>query len=127
LGVAGKTGTTDGLRDSWFAGYTGDRLGVIWVGRDDNGRTGLTGTTGAMTVWGELFSRLQSRPLELTAPPGVRMVWIEEDTGRLAARHCDGAIALPYVAGHVPSETSPCVEDGSLVDRAANWMRGLFE
>jgi penicillin-binding protein 1B len=127
LGVAGKTGTTDGLRDSWFAGYTGDRLGVVWVGRDDNGRTGLTGTTGAMTVWGELFSRLQSRPLELTPPPGIRMVWIEEDTGRLAARHCDGAIALPYVAGHAPAQSSPCVDDRGLVDRAANWMRGLFE
>ncbi|MDZ7810249.1 MAG: transglycosylase domain-containing protein [Arhodomonas sp.] len=69
-GVAGKTGTTDGLRDSWFAGYSEDRLGVVWVGRDDNGRTGLTGASGAMTVWGELFAGLPYRPLDTDPPPG---------------------------------------------------------
>lgn len=127
LAVAGKTGTTDGLRDSWFAGFTGDRLGVVWVGRDDNGRTGLTGSTGAMTVWGELFSRLDSRPLELEPPAGIRTVWVDEETGRLAAEHCANAIPLPYVAGSAPTERAPCLEERGLVDRATHWMRGWFE
>ncbi len=127
LAVAGKTGTTDDLRDSWFAGFTGDRLGVVWVGRDDNGRTGLTGSTGAMTVWGELFSRLDSRPLELTPPPGIKTVWVERDTGRLAAEHCANAVPMPYVAGSAPTERAPCVDERGLVDRATHWMRGWFE
>ncbi len=126
-GVAGKTGTTDDLRDSWFAGFTGDRVGVVWVGRDDNGRTGLTGSTGAMTIWGELFGRLESRPLDLVPPAGVETAWIERDTGRLAAEHCMNAVPLPYIAGQAPTERSPCIEERGLVERTVDRVRRWFE
>ena len=43
LVVAGKTGTTDDYRDSWFAGFAENLLGVVWVGNDDNRSIGLTG------------------------------------------------------------------------------------
>jgi penicillin-binding protein 1B len=70
-GVAGKTGTSDDLRDSWFAGFTGDKLGVIWLGRNDNRPTGLTGSSGAMTAWANVFSGLTSQPLQLVEPPNI--------------------------------------------------------
>jgi len=69
LGVAGKTGTTDDMRDSWFAGFTGDKVAVVWVGRDDNKPAGFSGATGALTVWGEMMRDVASRPLQLTVPP----------------------------------------------------------
>lgn len=125
--AAGKTGTTDELRDSWFAGFTGDRLAVVWVGRDDNAPSGLTGASGAMTVWGELFARLSPEPLRLNPPEGVETIWIERATGRLAAASCPGAVPLPYVRGRGPDRRSPCVEEPGIVDRASGWMRSWLE
>src|SRR5712691_7917497 len=54
LAVAGKTGTTDEQRDAWFAGFTGDRLGVVWIGYDDNRAARLSGAAAALPVWGEM-------------------------------------------------------------------------
>jgi len=65
IGLAVKTGTTDGYRDSWFAGYSGDLLTVVWVGRDDNEPTGLTGSSGAGKVWFNYMEKLPLKPLDL--------------------------------------------------------------
>lgn len=69
---AGKTGTSDDLRDSWYAGYTGEHLAVVWIGRDDNGPSGKTGASGALLLWEELFSGLRSRPIRLSFAEQVR-------------------------------------------------------
>ncbi|MBW6848418.1 bifunctional glycosyl transferase/transpeptidase, partial [Salmonella enterica subsp. enterica serovar Weltevreden] len=57
LALAGKTGTTNDSRDSWFAGFSQDLLAVVWLGRDDNGKTSLTGATGALQVWSDFMRR----------------------------------------------------------------------
>ena len=64
-GLAGKTGTTDQYRDSWFAGFSGNYLTVIWVGRDDNLSTGLTGASGAAKLWAKTMQALPLTRLEL--------------------------------------------------------------
>ncbi|MDN5870808.1 MAG: penicillin-binding protein 1B, partial [Nitrococcus sp.] len=127
LKLAGKTGTTDDTRDSWFAAFTGERLGVVWVGRDDGGRTGLTGSGGAMTVWGQMMGKLQPlQSLELDPPESVQKVWVEAQTGALAAAYCEHAVRLPYISGTAPDGTSQCIRPASEIDRAMNWVRGLF-
>jgi penicillin-binding protein 1B len=60
--AAGKTGTTNDLRDAWFAGFTRDLLTVVWVGRDDNRPLGLTGAQGALPIWTD-FMTLAAAPL----------------------------------------------------------------
>jgi penicillin-binding protein 1B len=55
--AAGKTGTTDLLRDAWFAGFTDDLLAVVWVGRDDDRPLGLTGAQAALPIWTEFMKR----------------------------------------------------------------------
>ncbi len=79
--VAGKTGTSDDLRDSWFAGFTGDKLAVVWLGRDDNKPTGMTGASGAMVIWGRIMRMLHPQPLDLIVPP--RIHWDYGANGRL--------------------------------------------
>ena len=56
--IAGKTGTTNELRDSWFAGYGNNLVAVVWLGRDDNKPAGLTGSSGALKVWGRMMKQL---------------------------------------------------------------------
>ena len=70
--VAGKTGTSQAGRDAWFAGYAGDLVCVVWLGRDDDRPVeGLTGGADAAVVWREIMSRalIGDTPLAPDAPP----------------------------------------------------------
>lgn len=99
LQPAGKTGTSNDSRDSWFAGWTGDHLAVIWVGNDQNAPTGLYGATGAMRVWSGLFSRLPSAPLQVGSK-GVEWQWVAGSASTDAG--CPGARRFAFVAGFAP-------------------------
>ena len=123
--VAGKTGTTDELRDSWFAGFTADRVAVAWIGYDDNRPARLTGASGAMTVWGDILARLPNDPLSPPVPEGIEQHWIDPPSGLLADKDCAGAIELPFIAGSAPQESAPCAR--SPIKRIENWFRRLFE
>ncbi len=126
--LAGKTGTTDDTRDSWFAGYGENLLGVVWIGRDDNTSTGLTGATGALPIWVDTMNRLKPRPLVLDPPADVENVWIDSASGLRSAERCEGARLLPYMQGHAPQTPTPCAlqtENGE--ERGlAEWLRGIF-
>jgi len=124
LHVAGKTGTTDDLRDSWFAGFTGNRLAVVWLGRDDNKPAGLTGASGALKVWGDTVDAMGAEPLMLNAPDSIDWHWIDRDSGLTSHKLCADAVQLPFVRGSEPAAAPPCVEGaiGSTVD----WIKGVL-
>ena len=125
--VAGKTGTTDDLRDSWFAAFTGDRLGVVWIGRDDNQSTGLTGSTGALRVWRDLFVQFNdSATIQATAEE-IEYHWIDPATGLLADAACLDAVQLPFVPGSAPQQHSPCARGRGALPAAVDWFQELFE
>jgi penicillin-binding protein 1B len=125
LQVAGKTGTTDDFRDSWFAGFTGDRLAVVWVGRDDDRPTDLTGAAGAMGVWGDMMAKLDPEPLILPEPDNIERVWIDPASGLLSDSGCPDAIELPFVAGSAPTESAAC-GPRSIGKSIKNWFERLF-
>lgn len=74
--LAGKTGTSNDLRDSWFAGFDSDLLTVTWVGRDDNKPMGLSGGSGAMVIWGDFIRAVRPQSLAPMTPSRVQWRWI---------------------------------------------------
>lgn len=123
---AGKTGTTDDLRDSWFAGYTGDRLAVVWIGRDDNQPIQMTGAGGALTVWGEMMARLNPEPLTPPQPENIEWVRIDSATGLRADSGCTDAIELPFIRGSAPEQSAPC-SSPTPARSIKSWFQRLFE
>lgn len=104
--LAGKTGTTNDQRDSWFAGFDGEHLAVIWVGRDDNQSTGLTGASGAMQLFADWLDVKGVKPLSLQLPDGVRFAFVDGNGGRYL-RECPGSKWLPVVLNNPPQTECP--------------------
>lgn len=109
--IAGKTGTTNDLRDSWFAGFSGNYLAVVWIGRDDNHSTGLTGSSGALQVFGRLMSKISNTPLDLAVPENIEWGIIDSTTGYRTSGDCPNAVSVPFIKGSVPEEFQPCGSD----------------
>jgi penicillin-binding protein 1B len=105
--VAGKTGTSNDLRDSWFAGFTGDLLAVVWVGKDNNKPAGLTGGEGALLVWGEIMRDLHPQPLELTEPEGIEWRWVNPNTQETSPTpfwFAGNQVKLPFTIASLAAE-----------------------
>ncbi len=126
LTLAGKTGTTNDSRDSWFAGFSQDLLAVVWLGRDDNGKTSLTGATGALQVWADFIRRADPLPLQMAMPDNVIMTWIDAQTGQGSAENCPGAVQMPYIRGSEPAAGPGCgipAPAESVMDWVRGWLR----
>lgn len=110
LNIAGKTGTTDDYRDSWFAGFSGNLLNVVWVGNDQNKPTKLSGSTGALRIWMDIMRQLPLEPLNLRQPEGIVTRTIDKSTGLLAGGICDSneVVELPFIQGSEPTSYNDC-------------------
>jgi penicillin-binding protein 1B len=105
--AAGKTGTTNDLRDAWFAGFTPDLLCVVWIGFDDNTPTGLSGARAALPIWVDFMKGAQAGTHgEKFDPPASNVIFVDVDrqTGLLATPACPDVISEAFVAGTEPRE-----------------------
>ncbi|TWI50892.1 penicillin-binding protein 1B [Pseudomonas duriflava] len=123
LNLAGKTGTTNDSRDSWFAGFSQDLLAVVWMGRDDNGKTPLTGATGALQVWTGFMKRAKPQSLDLPTPDNIVQAWVNPATGQGTDPSCPGAVQMPYIRGSEPAP-GPACGGQSPSDSVMDWVRG---
>lgn len=106
-GLAGKTGTTDDNKDSWFAGFSGNYLTVVWVGRDDNKPTALTGASGAARVWSKVMQDMPLQRLELNYGEQVikREVFYSQDP---LNQDCSLSRTVPMLVRSLTLENIPC-------------------
>lgn len=105
---AGKTGTTDDYRDSWFAGFAGNYLTVAWVGNDQNRSTKLSGGTGGLPLWVALMKKLSLEPLMVKQPDGIVTAKINRNNGLVAGSGCGNTLNLPFIAGYQPGFGGNC-------------------
>jgi penicillin-binding protein 1B len=105
--AAGKTGTTNDLRDAWFAGYTPELLCVVWVGFDDNTPIGLSGARAALPIWVDFMkdalAGIKTQPFAVPAE-NVIFVEIDKDTGLLAGPNCPRVFSEAFIVGTEPQE-----------------------
>jgi penicillin-binding protein 1B len=106
LDAAGKSGTTNDLRDAWFVGFTPELLAVVWVGFDDNSPLGLSGTQAALPIWTEFMKRALAghSNVPFAAPERIIFVEIDRDTGRRALPTCPRVTSEAFLAGTEPLE-----------------------
>jgi penicillin-binding protein 1B len=131
LTVAGKTGTTDNLRDSWFAGYSGMHVAVAWIGRDDNTPTGLTGATGALGVWAATMAAISTSPLQPQPPDTINWYYADISTGRIFNEKCESnqATLLPFISNGLLPEVVNCGQqrDNNTGGTLHKGLRNIFD
>lgn len=130
--TGGKTGTSDDQRDSWFVGYAGNYLMVVWLGFDDNRKSPLTGRSGALQVWKNFMSRLDPIAYEVRKPSRIRYEWVDAKDGLLSGERCKGSILIPFVEGTepemIPQNRKKCrISEESYTAKVLNKIKEAIE
>ena len=104
LDAAGKTGTTNDLRDAWFVGFTPELLTVVWVGFDDNQPVGLSGAQAALPIWAQFMIKALAghASVPFDVPDGISFVDIDPINGKLAVPGCPRVVREAFMAGTEP-------------------------
>ncbi len=108
---AGKTGTTNKNVDSWFAGFTGEHVVSVWVGRDDNKPSGFTGASGALRVWSDFVKTIDTKPYKPKKPKAIKFMTVEKSSGLLFNPDCGKKSIVPFIVGSEPNEISECAPE----------------
>lgn len=123
--LAGKTGTTNEQRDSWFVGYDNELLVTTWLGRDDNKPTKLTGSSGALVLFADFMNEIGAVSRNSVLPDSVALVDFDNKSGRAVNQACDNSQQLPAVTNGLIYE-SHCETDLKNKTKKKSWFEKLF-
>jgi len=128
LVVAGKTGTSDGFRDNWFAGFSGQHVAVVWIGYDDNRPTRFTASTAALPVWADILGSLDTGSWAPADPHSSETRWIQYETGLEVSSRCRDAVALALPPGTSLRRGPRCgIDLRRLTERTVDWLSDIVD
>lgn len=121
--AAGKTGTSNEMRDAWFVGYTPDLIAGVWVGIDSGAPLQLTGAQAALPIWTQFLEQASADypPRRFVPPPGIVTAKIDPASGLRLTPGCPGGMDEVFIQGTEPRETCP---QGELA--FWRWIRRVF-
>ncbi|MDO6709601.1 penicillin-binding protein 1B [Aliiglaciecola sp. 2_MG-2023] len=124
INMAGKTGTTDDYRDSWFSGYDKNILITSWIGTDDNKSTGLTGASGALRLFMDFQLLQEPKSLVRRFPKGLGIAHFNPQTGRATQAGCQTSMSLPAILEVLPKRADKCdTKNPKIQERKSFWER----
>jgi penicillin-binding protein 1B len=106
--LAGKTGSTNDTRDSWFSGFSDRMLAVVWLGRDNYKTIKLTGSSGALRVWADIWAQQVFEPFRISRDATLEWRYINRINGGLTKQHCANSVLLPFKKSQIPTQSSAC-------------------
>ncbi|MEQ5800880.1 penicillin-binding protein 1A [Halomonas sp. H10-9-1] len=123
--IVGKTGTTNGQRDTWFAGFNSNLVATVWLGKDDNTTTAEYGASAALPIWMAFMGEaLEGQPPAMPEPPtGLVTARVDPDTGR---RLSSGGISEIFHPDHLPG-TQPRRVEHEVEQRSGSQGTGAYE
>ncbi|NMH60004.1 penicillin-binding protein 1B [Alteromonas ponticola] len=126
VNMAGKTGTTDDFRDSWFSGFDRNNVVTVWVGNDDNQPINLTGAGGALPVFINYQKLQQPKSLSRRFPKGLGIAHFNANSGAVTIAGCPNSMSVPAILDVLPPPAQDCAGNPVKQKDNKSWWEKVF-
>ncbi|MGJ8681803.1 penicillin-binding protein 1B [Paraglaciecola sp.] len=126
INMAGKTGTTDDYRDSWFSGFDKNMLITSWIGKDNNQPVNLSGASGAMQLFMGYQKQQEPKSLVRRFPAGLGITHFDLATGKLSKAGCKDTYSVPAITDALPPTPKKCFGESRVPDKPKSWWKRIF-
>ena len=126
INMAGKTGTTDDYRDSWFSGFDKNMLVTSWIGKDNNQPVNLSGASGAMQLFIAYQKQQEPKSLVRRFPEGLGIAHFDIATGHLSKAGCTDTFSVPAITAALPPVPKKCFGESTVPDKPKSLWEKIF-
>jgi penicillin-binding protein 1B len=126
INMAGKTGTTDDYRDSWFSGFDKNIIVTSWIGKDNNQPVNLSGASGAMQLFIGYQQQQEPKSLVRRFPDGLGIAHFDNATGKISKAGCVNTFSVPAITAALPEVPNKCFGEPTVPDKPKSLWEKLF-